>query len=166
VVGQVLEEHLVGLKEQTKQLIDDIGIDLAVKRSGHSKAVVIRNYSTSPRDKDRFISIDDVAALESHASYPFVTSELAKMNGNRVNAHEVLNTDVEDSDLAINANKFDPQILAICDQFAQLVFEYQMAKADNVITKAEANILFSKTSKMEIALVTLKRTLVGILNKA
>lgn len=166
MVGQVLEEHLVGLKEQTKRLIDDVGIDLAVKHSGHSKAVVVRNYSTALRDKDRFISIDDVAALETHASYPFVTSELANMNGNRVSTFDALNIDAQDSDLAIDAKKSDPQIFAICNQFAQLTFEYQLAKADNIITKAEADILFSKISKMEIALVTLKKTLVGILVKA
>ena len=159
-----LKEHLVGLKEQTKSLIDDIGIELAVKTSGHSKAVVARNYSFSPKDKDRFISIDDVAALETHASYPFVTSELARINGNGVNTSEVRHVNTNETDLPIEADYFDPKIVAICNEFAQLMFEYQMAKADNIITKAEVNTLFCKISNMEIALVRLKKTLVDVLD--
>ena len=162
----MLEEHLISLKEQTKRLIDEVGIEAAVKHSGHSRAVVIRNFSTSPRDKDRYISIDDVAALEAHASYPFVTSQLAKVNGNRVDTCDSSNTDMSKTELAIKADKFDPQIVAICNQFAQLVYEYQMAKADNIITQDEVNILFAKVSSMEVSLITLKKTLVGVLDTA
>ena len=165
MVGHVLEEYLVSLKEQTKRLIDEIGIDAAVKHSGHSRAVVVRNFSTSPRDKDRYISIDDVAILEAHASYPFVTSQLAKVNGNRINTCDAINADLTKTELAIEAEKFDPQIVAICNQFAQLMFEYQVANADNIITQDEVDILFSKISSMEVSLVKLKKTLVGVLDK-
>ena len=161
-----MEEHLISLKEKTKQLIDDIGIERAVKYSGNSRAVLVRNYSSSAPDTDRFMNIDDVAALEAHASYPFLTSELAHINGNRVNTFEVLDIDPEDApDGIIKADKSNPQVVAICNQFALFMYEYQMARADKVITKDETDTLFSKIAEMDIMLVTLKKTLVGILSK-
>ncbi|MEP3512442.1 MAG: hypothetical protein ABJN38_11845 [Lentilitoribacter sp.] len=49
-----------------------------------SEGMLMRNCSTQKADMDRFICVNGVAALESQASYPFVTSELAKINEARM----------------------------------------------------------------------------------
>ncbi|NCW68633.1 MAG: hypothetical protein EBV86_08690, partial [Marivivens sp.] len=65
------------LKKHTEALVKDVGLEVACRVSGKSKATLGRYYSEAPEHAERYMPVDTVAALEAVASYPHVTSALA-----------------------------------------------------------------------------------------
>ena len=145
----MLKIDTLRLKKLTETLVDDIGYDVATKVTGSSIGVLARNYSTLAMNKSRFICVDGVAALEAHASYPFVTSELAKMNGFDLRFAALAPAHAQ----SCNA---DDIILDISARFSELVLELRCFRGKNDTKDQQAKLLGIKIAKLEQSLIELK----------
>lgn len=142
-----MAEHYRYLKKHTEALVKDVGIEVACKLTGRSKATLGRYYSDNAEHTDRYMPIDAVVALEAVASYPHVTTALAEVNGNSLNANE---NRIRNSD-SVNAD-----IVALAQRFAMLMGEYNMSIEDGVITANEAKRMLSETLALQKVLVEMK----------
>lgn len=142
-----MAEHYRYLKKHTEALVKDVGIEVACKLTGRSKATLGRYYSDNDEHADRYMPIDAVVALEAVSSYPHVTTALAEVNGNSLNANE---NRIRNSD-SVNAD-----IVALAQRFAMLMGEYNMSIEDGVITANEAKRMLSETLALQKVLVEMK----------
>jgi len=135
------------LKKHTEALVKDVGIEVACKLSGKSKATLGRYYSDAEEHDDRFMPIDAVAALESAASYPHVTSALAELRGVTLSiAHTMTNIKG-----GVNAD-----VVMLAQRFALLMAEYHMSIEDGVISINEAKRLLMETLELQRILLEMK----------
>ncbi len=135
------------LKKHTEALVKDVGIEVACKLTGRSKATLGRYYSDNAEHTDRYMPIDAVVSLEAVASYPHVTTALAEVNGNSLNANENRNR---------NSDNVNADIVALAQRFAMLMGEYNMSIEDGVITANEAKRMLSETLALQKVLVEMK----------
>ncbi len=140
-------EHYKYLKKHTEALVKDVGIEVACKLTGRSKATLGRYYSDNDEHSDRYIPIDAVVALEAMASYPHVTTALAEVNGNSLNANE---------NRTRNSDSVNADIVALAQRFAMLMGEYNMSIEDGVITANEAKRMLGETLALQKVLVEMK----------
>ena len=139
------------LKKHTEALVKDVGIEAACELSGKSKATIGRYYSDSDEHSDRFMPIDVVAALESAASFPHVTTALADLRGVTISYD---GTKRNSTTQGINAD-----VVALAQRFAMLMGEYHSAIADGKITINEAKRLLRETLAIQQVLLEMKLNL-------
>lgn len=135
------------LKKHTEALVKDVGIETACELTGRSKATLGRYYSDNEEHSDRYMPIDAVVALEAVASYPHVTTALAEINGNHLDAK---------SNSPRNSASVNADIVALAQRFAMLMGEYNLSIEDGVITSNEAKRMLSETLALQKVLVEMK----------
>ncbi len=139
------------LKRHTEALVKSVGLEVACKLTGKSKATLGRYYSDTLEHADRFMPIDAVAALEKVAGYPHVTSALAELGGitlsydkaNKNSKQGTVNTDV----------------IALSQRFAMLMAEYNQSMEDGIITLNESKRLLRETLAIQEVLLSMKLNL-------
>lgn len=135
------------LKKHTEALVKDVGIEVACKLSGKSKATLGRYYSDAEEHDDRFMPIDAVAALESAASYPHVTSALAELRGVTLSIEHTM----RNAKGGVNSD-----VVMLAQRFALLMAEYHMSIEDGVISINEAKRLLMETLELQRILLEMK----------
>lgn len=140
------------LKLHTEALVKDIGIDAASVLSGKSKASLNRYYSSLAEHADRFMPVDVVAALESAASFPHVTTALADLRG-------VTLSQADDRPNAPRKGSINSNVIALSQRFALLIAEYQSAIEDGTISANETRRLLNETLALQRVLLDMKLTL-------
>lgn len=136
------------LKKHTEALVKDVGIEKACELTGKSKATLGRYYSESPEHQDRFMPIDAVAALESVASHPHVTSALADLRGIALS----YNNDKRNS----QSGGVNSDVIPLSQRFAMLMAEYSQSIEDGIITVNEAKRLLKETLALQHVLIEMK----------
>ncbi|WP_225026682.1 hypothetical protein [Xinfangfangia pollutisoli] len=139
------------LKKHTEALVKDVGIEAACALTGKSKATLGRYYSDSDEHDDRFMPIDVVAALESAARFPHVTSALADLKG------VTLSYDAERHNS--QSKGVNQDVVALAQRFAMLMSEYNQAIADGKISVNEAKRMLRETLALQQVLLDMKLNL-------
>lgn len=146
--GTALEIASKYLKKNTENLVKDVGVERSCEVTGRSKATLGRYYSDAPEHAKRFMPVDAVTALEKVASFPHVTSALAEMNGHVL--------DYAKPNQGAGSTNINEGVVALAQRFAVLMFEYNQAIADNIITVNEAKRMLSETVNLQKVLVEMK----------
>ncbi|THD81492.1 hypothetical protein E7811_16385 [Aliigemmobacter aestuarii] len=139
------------LKKHTEALVKDVGIEAACELTGKSKATLGRYYSDADEHGDRFMPIDVVAALESAARFPHVTSALADLRG------ITLSYDSERRNA--QSGGINADVVALSQRFAMLMAEYNQAIGDGRISINEAKRLLRETLEIQKVLLEMKLNL-------
>lgn len=137
------------LKKHTEALVKDVGIEKACEITGKSKATLGRYYSDHDEHGDRFMPIDAVAALETVASHPHVTTALAELQGITLSFDERRRN--SESTGGVNAD-----VIALSQRFAMLMGEYTQSIEDGIITINEAKRLLKETLALQQVLLDMK----------
>jgi hypothetical protein len=139
------------IKAATRDLIVRCG---GVVRSGVvanvSKSEVSRWQSTTDTD---LISIPAALALEADCGMPLVTTAMAGLHGRRL-------TDPDGEALA--ASGFSTAHCEVVRSFAEAIVAADQARADGVVTPAEAEIVDRRYSEAERHLQEGRRALAGL----
>lgn len=136
------------LKKHTEALVKDVGIEVACKLTGKSKATLGRYYSDSEEHRDRFMPLDAAAALEKEAAYPHVTSALADLVG--------LTISFKQDKRNAPVGGVNSDVIALSQRFAMLMSEYSQSIEDGIITINEAKRLLRETSALQHVLMDMK----------
>jgi len=136
------------MKKHTEALVKDVGIEVACKLTGKSKATLGRYYSDAAEHQDRFMPVDAVAALEAEASYPHITSALAELKGITLSYD---NTPRNTESSGVNAD-----VILLSQRFAMLMGEYTASIEDGVISINEAKRLLRETTALQKVLIEMK----------
>lgn len=139
------------LKKHTEALVKDVGIEAACELTGKSKATLGRYYSDADEHGDRFMPIDVVAALETAARFPHVTSALADLRG------ITLSYDAERRNA--QSGGINSDVVALSQRFAMLMAEYNQAIGDGRISINEAKRLLRETLEIQKVLLQMKLNL-------
>ena len=139
------------LKKHTEALVKDVGIEAACELTGKSKATLGRYYSDADEHGDRFMPVDVVAALESAARFPHVTSALADLRG------ITLSYDTERRNS--QSGGINADVVALSQRFAMLMAEYNQAIGDGRISINEAKRLLRETLEIQKVLLEMKLNL-------
>ncbi|MEL6954241.1 MAG: hypothetical protein AAFN09_08385 [Pseudomonadota bacterium] len=139
------------LKKHTEALIKDVGFAAACEVTGKSKATLGRYFSDAPEHADRFMPVDAVAALESAARFPHVTTALAELNGITLSYDDPQRNTAETVEGGVNAD-----VVALSQRFAMLMAEYHQSIEDGVITINEAKRLLRETLEIQRVLLEMK----------
>ncbi|MCI5084346.1 MAG: hypothetical protein MRY67_00380 [Rhodovulum sp.] len=137
------------LKKHTEALVKDVGIEAACELTGRSKATLGRYYSDMPEHADRFMPIDAVAALETAARFPHVTTALAELQGITLSYDKTRRN--SESSGGVNAD-----VVALSQRFAMLMSEYSQSIEDGIITINEAKRLLRETTALQQVLLEMK----------
>nr|WP_286193332.1 hypothetical protein [Boseongicola sp. H5] len=137
------------MKKHTEALIKDVGFAAACDVTGKSKATLGRYFSDAPEHADRFIPIDAVAALETAARFPHVTTALAELQGITLSYDEPRPNEGREG--GVNSD-----VVALSQRFAMLMAEYHQSIADGVITINEAKRLLRETLEIQKVLLEMK----------
>lgn len=137
------------LKKHTEALVKDVGIEAACELTGRSKATLGRYYSDMTEHADRFMPIDAVAALETAARFPHVTTALAELQGITLSYDK--NRRNSESSGGVNAD-----VVALSQRFAMLMSEYSQSIEDGIITINEAKRLLRETTALQQVLLEMK----------
>ena len=139
------------LKKHSEALVKDGGIENACTITDKSKALLGRYYSDNPEHYDRYMPIDAVAALEKTASFPHLTTALAKVIGATLscNSHE-------SSSEEYGAGGVNSYVIALSQRFAILMSEYYQSIEDGIITINEAKRLLCETVALQQVLADMK----------
>ncbi|MDO9526052.1 MAG: hypothetical protein Q7J57_11055 [Gemmobacter sp.] len=140
------------LKKHTEALVKDVGLEVACTLTGKSKATLGRYYSDSGEHEDRFMPVDVVAALESAAQFPHVTSALADLRG------ITLSYDLDRNNTQ-HSGGVNSDVVALSQRFAILMGEYHVAIGDGVISVNEAKRLLRETLVIQQVLLEMKLSL-------
>lgn len=136
------------LKKHTEALVKDVGIEAACELTGRSKATLGRYYSDAEEHAERFMPVDAVAALETAARFPHVTTALAELQ------QITLSYDSErrnSSGGGVNAD-----VVALSQRFAMLMGEYNQSIEDGIISFNEAKRLLRETVALQQVLLDMK----------
>ena len=117
--------------------------------TGRSKATLGRYYSDMPEHADRFMPIDAVAALETAARFPHVTTALAELQGITLSYDKARRN--SESSGGVNAD-----VVALSQRFAMLMSEYSQSIEDGIITINEAKRLLRETTALQQVLLEMK----------
>lgn len=139
------------LKKHTEALVKDVGIEPACELTGKSKATLGRYYSDAPEHADRFMPVDAVAALESAASYPHVTSALAELKG--------ITLSYDESRANSESGGINSDVVTLAQRFAMLMSEYNQSIEDGVISVNEAKRMLRETVALQRVLLDMKLNL-------
>jgi hypothetical protein len=135
------------LKKHTETLVKAVGIEVACRLTGKSKATLGRYYSDDDDHADRFMPIDAVAQLEAAADYPHVTSALAELRGITLSLEEAR----RNARGGVNSD-----VIVLSQRFAVLMGEYNLAITDGVISINEAKRLLRETLELQRILLDMK----------
>jgi len=141
-VGQYLKKH-------TEALVKDVGIEVACRLTGKSKATLGRYYSDLEEHQDRFMPIDAVAKLEDAAKYPHVTGALAELRG------ITMSYDLDRRN-APEKGGVNSDVVMLSQRFAMLMGEYNQSIEDGIITMNEAKRLLRETLALQHVLMDMK----------
>jgi len=139
------------LKRHTETLVKDVGLAVACKLTGKSKATLGRYYSDLPEHQDRYMPIDAVAALENGAKYPHVTGALAELRG--------ITLSYEPGKKNSSGGGVTSDVIALSQRFAQLMSEYHQSIEDGIITLNESKRLLRETQALQEVLLNMKLSL-------
>jgi len=142
------------LRRHTEALVKALGIEAASEVSGKSKATLGRYYSDAPEHAERFMPVDVVAALESEAGFPHVTTALAELN-TMVLSHDATRTNAR-------AGNVNEDVILLCERFASLISEYHQAIADGTISANEARRMLRETAALQAVLMEMKLRLESV----
>lgn len=137
------------LKKHTEALVKDVGIEAACSLTGKSKATLGRYYSDADEHSDRFMPIDAVAALESAARFPHVTTALAELQGITLSYSQERRNSIPQG--GVNTD-----VVALAQRFAMLMAEYNQSIEDGIITVNEAKRLLRETTALQQVLLEMK----------
>ena len=137
------------LKKHTESLVKDVGIEVACRITGKSKATLGRYYSDHAEHADRFMPVDAVAKLEAASSFPHVTNALADLK-NITLSYDDRHPNAPES-AGVNTD-----VIALSQRFAMLMAEYQQAIVDGIITVNEAKRLLRETLLLQQVLIDMK----------
>ncbi len=135
------------LKRHTEALIKDLGYAKACEVSGKSKATLGRYASSNDENTDRFIPVNVLIALETHASIPFVTKALAELQGLKLEG----GAERADAPGGLNSD-----VIRLSQRFATLMAEYNHSIEDGHISLNEAKRLLEETNALQQVLVDMK----------
>ncbi len=136
------------LKKHSEALVKDVGIEAACSLTGRSKATLGRYYSDAEEHADRFMPVDAVAALESAARFPHVTTALAELQGITLSySMEKRNSE---------GGGVNSDVVALSQRFAMLMAEYSQSIEDGIITFNEAKRLLRETTALQQVLLQMK----------
>lgn len=141
---------LAQVKQHTKALIKDVGVEKACELTGRSAATLRRYASSSATNAGHILSVADILSLEQAASYPFVTASLAEANNHVLNAKSPT---IEQSD-SVNSD-----VMRLAGRFGSLMAEYYRSIEDGEISSQEAQRLLSDTLSLQTILVEMKQNL-------
>lgn len=130
------------LKKHTEALVKDVGIEVACRVSGKSKATLGRYYSEAPEHAERYMPVDTVAALEAVASYPHVTSALAEIRAIKL------------GDAETQPEGLCAIMIGLSEQYANLMAEFGRS--------LEADMSENDTRRMLREAMALQKTLLGL----
>lgn len=130
------------LKKHTEALVKDVGIEVACRVSGKSKATLGRYYSEAPEHAERYMPVDTVAALEAVASYPHVTSALAEIRAIKL------------GDAETQPEGLCAIMIGLSEQYATLMAEFGRS--------LEAGMSENDTRRMLREAMALQKTLLGL----
>jgi len=136
------------MKKHTEALVKDVGIEVACKLTGKSKATLGRYYSDAAEHQDRFMPVDAVAALEAEASYPHITSALAELKG--------ITLSYDDTPRNTESSGVNADVILLSQRFAILMGEYTASIEDGVISINEAKRLLRETTALQKVLIEMK----------
>lgn len=145
-----MQSSLAMIKQHTKVLIKDLGVDRACALTGRSAATLRRYASSSTANAGYLLSITDLLLLERAASYPYVTASLAEANGH------VLNAKTRDGETSENINS---DVMRLASRFGNLMAEYYSSIEDGEISADEAQRLLGDTLSLQTILVEMKQNL-------
>lgn len=141
VIGNYLKKH-------TEALVKDVGLEAACALTGKSKATLGRYYSDAPEHADRFMPIDTVAALETQAKYPHITSALAEL--------QQIMLSYDASQRNSTGGGVNSDVVTLSQRFGMLMAEYNQSIEDGIITINEAKRLLRETTAMQEILLNIK----------
>ena len=130
------------LKKHTEALVKDVGLEVACRVSGKSKATLGRYYSEAPEHAERYMPVDTVAALEAVASYPHVTSALAEIRAIKL------------GDAATQPEGLCAIMIGLSEQYATLMAEFGRSY--------EGDMSENDTRRMLREAMALQKTLLGL----
>ena len=136
------------MKKHTEALVKDVGIEVACKLTGKSKATLGRYYSDAAEHQDRFMPVDAVAALEAESSYPHITSALAELKG--------ITLSYDDTPRNTTPGGVNSDVILLSQRFAILMGEYTQSIEDGVISINEAKRLLRETTALQKVLIEMK----------
>jgi hypothetical protein len=139
------------LKKHSEALVKDVGIEVACKLTGKSKATLGRYYSDDQEHGDRFMPIDVVAALESSAKFPHVTAALADLRG--------ITMSYDGEKRNSPSSGVNQDVVALAQRFAMLMAEYNQAIGDGKISVNEAKRLLRETLAIQQVILEMKLNL-------
>jgi Xaa-Pro aminopeptidase len=108
------------LKKHTEALVKDVGIEVACRVSGKSKATLGRYYSEAPEHAERYMPVDTVAALEAVASHPHVTAALSEIRA------------IKQNDELANPDGLCAIMIGLSEQYAALMAEFGRSVETNM----------------------------------
>ena len=138
------------VKQRTKTLIREIGIDRACAVTGRSKATLRRFYSQSLGNAGQLLPLADIFALEQEAAFPHITAILAQIAGGTLDFA---------ADGAQKTESVNSDIIQLTERFGSLMSEYYRSIADDKISSEEAERLLTDAAKLQAILVDMKRNL-------
>lgn len=139
------------LKHHTEALVKSVGLEVACKLTGKSKATLGRYYSDALEHADRFMPIDAVAALEKVADYPHVTTALAELGGITLSYDTAYKNSQQ--------GNVNTDVIALSQRFAMLMAEYNQSMEDGIITLNESKRLLRETLAIQEVLLSMKLNL-------
>lgn len=143
-----MSAHGSYLKKHTEALVKDVGLEAACALTGKSKATLGRYYSDAPEHVDRFMPIDTVAALESEAEFPHITSALADL--------KQITLSYDAAQRNSRGGGVNSDVVALSQRFGMLMAEYNQSIEDGIITINEAKRLLRETTAMQEVLLNIK----------
>jgi hypothetical protein len=138
------------LRNAQAQLVEEAGVARVMELTNKSKSVVYRWKDDKAAD---FMSLPEVMQVEGYVRRPIVTNEMAWFLGCEMTG--VLVARDGRSDLAIH-------VAEMVESASQLVVETARAKADGIITPAEATRLLDLLATVERLVPAIKDVLVGV----
>jgi hypothetical protein len=136
------------IKAATRDLVKACGgVERSADLAHVGKSTVARWYSLKDED---IIPISAVLSLEADCDMPFVTQIMADLNGRSLTDQDA----VRDTAGCLTTGHNN-----LMGKFAELTTELVAAKADGVVTPAEAEVLDRKAAEMERAASDMRQTL-------
>lgn len=138
------------LRNAQAQLVEEAGVAKVMELTNKSKSVVYRWKDDKAAD---LMSLQEVMQVEGYLRRPVVTQELVWFLGCEISGQPTL---------ADNGGNLTMQVAEMVECASRLVVETAKAKADNVVTPAEATRLLDLLATVERLVPAIKDVLVGV----
>lgn len=138
------------IRNAQAELVEGVGPAKAMEITHLSKTVIYRYADEHAPD---LISIPNALKLEAHFRRPVLTQELVSFHGGEFSPS---------SRVAASDTNLTLHVAELVDQAGRIVVETARAKADGVVTIAEATRILDLVATMEALLPVIKDTLVAV----